>query len=506
MSEPVMNQKINGENQTSKTEFDCDVLVAGAGPAGATAAYYIAKSGRSVIVLDKHSFSRDKAGSDFLSPGALRELEKIGITNLPAFIEANILNQASIFLNGKELVSGKFPSLSDMPRYGQVVPKKLLLGSILETAKKAGAKVLEGFQVNGFKVESEGVTVTANKGKGAQSFRTRLLIGADGNNSAIASSLRGAPWPKENQAVVVRAYFENVAGLPNQADIYYANDSFPGYSWVFPVNKSEANVGVGTILETVPSAENSEALLTKIIKNDAGMHSRLENATLKGDVSVSTLNLYDQKLPVFGNRVMLVGETAGLVNPFNGEGIQFALESGRWAAEAAANANANDFSAQTLSAYGKRVDDELGEGFRVSALMLGLVRNRNLNPVWLKALEIMGDRSRKDPQYAILTSGILSGMIFPDQKTTAKIVVGVLQEAALSTGATAFAEMLNNPAKAPQVVFKITETGIEVARYAAQDPLGLLTWGMEAATKMAETAAEVTKQVLKETEKPKEKQ
>ena len=170
------------------------------------------------------------------------------------------------------------------------------------------------------------------------------------------------------------------------------------------------------------------------------MKNRLEGAVLKGEVSIAQLNLYDSKLPIAGNRVMLVGEAAGLINPFNGEGIQFALRSGRWAAEVVNGISGTDFSQQKLSAYNQRVEQELSQGLEVSAVMLNLVRNRNLTPVWLKALEIMGERSKKDPEYASLTGGILSGMIFPDREVTAKIVLGVLAEAAVSMGVTTFAK------------------------------------------------------------------
>jgi menaquinone-9 beta-reductase len=259
-------------------------------------------------------------------------------------------------------------------------------------------------------------------------------------------------------------------------------------------------VGVGTLLDTSLPIEEPKGLLKKLINNDADMRSRLEHATLKEEVEVSTLNLYDPKFSIVGNRVMLVGEAAGLVNPFNGEGIQFALLSGRWASEVVATAISSDFSAESLSAYSARVENELGDGLRTSAIMLKLIRNRSLNPVWLKALEIMGERGKKDTEYARLTSGILSGMIFPDQKITAKIVNGVLQEAAISTGAT-FADILKDPATAPQTLFRITETGIEVVSNLAQDPMGLFTWGVDSATKITEIAATAFKQLIKDGKK-----
>ena len=495
----TMTHVDNGKN--AESNFDCDVIVVGAGPAGATAAYYIALAGFRVIALEEKYFPREKVCGDFVSPGSINELRKMHITESHAFKETNVIDRATIYLSGKELVAGTFPAVLDLPRYSRVIPRKLLDNLVLEAARKAGARVLEGYRVTDFRVENDGVTVIANGSKGSQTYRARLLIGADGYNSVVARVLRGGQWSKAESAIVVRGYFEEVAGMPNEANVFYTNDSFPGYSWLFPTSKSEANVGVGLVLGANPPAENPKDLLTKLINSDAGMRSRLEHARLKGDLEVCSLNLHDQQQPIVGNRIMLVGEAAGLVNPYNGEGIQFGLLSGRWASETAVSSVASgDFSEQALSAYSKRVENELGYGFKISELMLGLLRNRNLNQAWLRWIELMGERSKTDPQYARLTSGILSGMIFPNQEATAQALTGTLQEAALSVGVTTFTDILNDPLKLPQSAISITQTGLAVAQYAAQDPFGALTWGMDAATKLVGIAASVSKQVLKDYE------
>lgn len=488
----------------SNVDFDCDVLIVGAGPAGATAAYYIALSGLRVLLLDQRVFPRDKVCGDFVSPGSLKELQRMGITENSAFRETNVIDQAVIYLNGKELVSGAFPTVSDLPRYSRVVSRKLLDNLILDAARKAGAAVIEGIHVTDVQVENGGVTVVSEENKIARNFRARLVVGADGCNSLVARVLRGAAWPKADMAWVARGYFEGVTGFPNEANVFYGNDSFPGYSWLFPTGKGEANVGVGLVLGATPPAEQSKELLTNLVNTDAGMQSRLEHAKLKGEIEVCSLNLHDKQLPIVGDRVMLVGEAAGLINPYNGEGIQFALLSGRWAAETVTVCRGN-FSKQALFAYSKRVDDELGYGFSVAALMLGLLRNRNLNHAWLRWIETMGIRSKEDPEYAHITSGILSGMIFPNQEATARILTGTLQEAALSVGLKSVSDLLKEPANFPQAAMNITEVGLQAVQYAAQNPLGALLWGMEAASKVTEIASSVSKQALQQYKKMEQK-
>ncbi|MCL4429883.1 MAG: geranylgeranyl reductase family protein, partial [Chloroflexi bacterium] len=446
----------HGVNNGKETEsaFNTDIIVVGAGPAGATTAYYLAQSGLSVTVLEQQHFPREKVCGDFVSPNSIKELRKMGVANTAAFKQTQVVDQATIYLSGKELVAGPFPAISDLPRFSRVIPRKLLDSLILEAAQKAGAQVLEGYRVTDFQVDGEGVTVTADSSKGTQSFRASLLVGADGNSSVVARVFRGSAWPMAERAIVARGYFTEVMGKPNEANVFYTNDSFPGYSWLFPMDKHEANVGVGIVLGSSPPAENPKDLIGKLVNSDAGMRSRLEHAKLKGEIEVCCLNLHSQQAPIVGNRVMLVGEAAGLVNPFNGEGIQFGLLSGRWAAEAVV-ANRADFS-QALAPYSKRVEDELGYGFKVSELMFGLLRNRSLNQAWLRWIELMGEKSRTDPEYARLTSGILSGMIFPNQQETAQALMGTLQEAALSAGASTFTDILKDPMKLPQSAISIT--------------------------------------------------
>ncbi len=503
-----MSMTDNQKSKNSTSDFESSVIVVGAGPAGASAAYHLAQAGVKVTVLDEKSFPREKICGDFVSPSSIAELQKIGIADLPAFKRTNVIDRATIYVNGKEVVAGTFPSVGDLPRFSRVIQRSVLDSWVLEAAHNAGARFLEGFRVTDYAVDSEGVKVTATTIKGTQTLRARLLICAEGNNSVIACKLRGSVWPEDESAIVARAYFEEVSGNPNEANVFYDKDSFPGYSWLFPTGKHEANVGVGLVLGANPPAENPKELLKKLISNDAGMHSRLEHAKLKGEIEVSPLNLHDPKMPVVEDRVLLVGEAAGLINPYNGEGIQFGLKSGRWAGETVV-ALKGDYSKVALSAYSKRVEDELGYGFKVSELLLKLLRNRNLNYAWVRWIELMGEKSKIDPQYARLTSGILSGMIFPNQEEADEALIGTLQEAARSVGVETFSAVLNEPSKAPQAAINLAQTGLEIIQYAAQDPFSAFLWSVDAASKVFEVsakAAEKTVKTVANDQKPKQQE
>jgi geranylgeranyl reductase family protein len=489
-------------NLNTELKMGCDVIVVGAGPAGAAAAYYMAKAGLKVSVLEQKSFPRGKVCGDFVSPGTTKELRQLGVALSAVFKEANAINHATVYLNGEELVADVFPAVLDLPRYSRVMPRQVLDGLILETARKAGATVLLGVEVKSYTIERDGVAVTAQVGEETKVFHAQLLIGADGNDSIVAQTLHGAAWSTVERAFTARGYFEGVGGKQNEANMFYNSESFPGCAWIYPMGRGEANVGVGYIAGASPEPEKPDALLKRLIQTDAGMKSRLENAKLKGKIEVSQVNLYDAQAALVGDRVLLVGEAAGLTNPYNGEGVQLALQSGRWAAQTAAACNSNkDFSKQALSAYTKRIDEELGYGLALSATIFALVRNRNLNHIWLRWIELMGQKSKTDPQYARITSGVLAGMIFPNQQATAKALTGALQEATLQYGLNSLTEALNDPLKMPQATINLLETGFAAARYVVSDPFAALMWGLEAASKMAETATAVSKQTMRSFEK-----
>ena len=328
------------------------MIVVGAGPAGSAAAHYLAHAGYDVILVDKSKFPRDKICGDFVSPVAQNELSRLGITSTPEFKKSNPISKASVYLDGKKLISRPVPKVQDLPRYGRVIPRIILDKLLLDSACKEGAIFLEGLKAVGMQTKRKGVELQVEGPSGKRILKTRLLIGADGSNSTIAKLVRGHPPSSADRIIAIRGYFEDVEGSPNQADLHFNKESFPGYCWLFPTGENQANVGVGMVLDTIPSGNRLNELLNQLIKNDLALHKRLRNAKLVGQIRGWPLTTYNANQPLVDNRVMLVGDAAGLVNPLNGEGIQYALLSGRWASEVAISCLiANDLSKEALLAY-----------------------------------------------------------------------------------------------------------------------------------------------------------
>jgi menaquinone-9 beta-reductase len=479
--------------------IDYDVVIIGGGVAGSACATYLAKAGVKVAVIEQQSEPRQTAHSYLVAPGSLRELKKMGIT-LAETVIGNTITHAEVYLNGRELAGGDFPEVEDMPRLAKVVPIKALNQALLSGAHANGAHVLEGWRVINFAVETNWVTIIASNKETTRTIRSRMLVGADGVNSIVTRRLKGSAWLSTQRVIAARVLYNYVPVNPSQATLYYDTESFPGYSWIFPTSKGQADIGIGYVLGATPSQEDPKTLLEKLIANNPAIHERLENAQKIGEIEVLESNLFDKQVPLIGDRLMVIGLAAGLVNPYNGEGLQMGLLSAKWAAETIQSCKASNIYTQAaLTPYTRRIEGKFGYGFQLSDTILSLLRNRSLNGTWLGELEAMGKKCNTDAQYKRIASGVLSGMIFPTEEITAQTLMGTLQQSAL-TGLTAFSSLLQNFSQQntpSQPTQDAAQSASSAAQYAASSPTEALNWGLGAALQAAELAGFAAKQAFK---------
>jgi geranylgeranyl reductase family protein len=393
-------------------EPDCDVVVVGGGPAGAAAAARLAAQGFTTIVVDRAAFPRDKACGDFVGPAALAELADLGASLTRAFAATNRIGECALHVNGDRLGVLAIPQVGGLPAYGRVIPRKHLDAWVLDAARRAGATVLEGRKVTAIERAPDAVTIRGHSAAGRWQLRSRLLVGADGSNSMVARTLRGTVPPRQDRIVAVRAYFDDVGGPVGRADIYVGAGSFPGYAWLFPCGGGLANVGVGTVVSTYPqTGRNLRELLLALIAEDAAARHRLCGARIRGKILGCPLTTYNPWLPLVGDRIMLLGDAAGLINPLNGEGIQYALHSARWAADVALDClPSGRLDAASLAGYERRVRHSMGQDMAFSRLVVQLIRNRHLNPVWLRTLRIIASQATTDPDYAYRVGCVMTGL------------------------------------------------------------------------------------------------
>ena len=365
------------------TTQDADVIVVGAGPGGSSAAHHLAQSGLDVLLLEKAAFPREKVCGDGLTPRAVKSLVRMGIDTS----EANgfIRNRGLRIIGGGMRLELPWPELSTYPDYGLVRPRLDFDELIVRAAQKAGARLQELTAVTGPVLDQAGrvVGVTAKTPAGPVTYRAPLVIAADGSSARLAISLGVQKRDDRPMGVAVRRYFTSPRTDDDMLESWLElkgedGSLLPGYGWVFGVGDGTSNVGLG-ILNTTNAWQKTD--YKKLLKDwTGGMPQQWqfteEHAT--GPVRGGALPMGFSRTPHYTRGVLLVGDAGGAVNPFNGEGIPYAMESGLLAAEHAAQALARPDGPQrerALQGYPQAMKQEYGGYYTLGRVFVTLIGN-----------------------------------------------------------------------------------------------------------------------------------
>ncbi|MCG2420344.1 geranylgeranyl reductase family protein [Aequorivita sp. F47161] len=478
-----------------KINYDCDVLISGGGPSGSALAFHLAKKGVKVIVVEAAKFPRDKVCGDGVSPIALAELNKMGITRTQKFAKANEIKKVGLFLkNDNVFINLAKPE--HLRYHARIIPRIELDAMIYEAAKKAGATYLEESRVVKYKITPNAALVTVKTDADQQLIKTKLVVGADGSRSIIARQMRGNSPSKDYQLLGLRAYYNNVNGPTDRVDIYFSEEGFPGIFWMFPKGKNDANIGMAMISQTFPQKpDHIKKLLTEHIATHPEIAKRIGKGSLEAKMEGWPITFFNASQKLCSDRVMLIGEAAGLINPLSGDGIQYALLSSRWAAETIINCvPADEFSETALSTYSKKVNEEVGYDFALSNLLVQFPRNKTLTKVWMKILTVLIARAKEDKEYADIIAGIFEGT-YPSYKAlTVPFILKSLKQGGLeiskelSNSLKHPNSLLDNAADSVQFLFKILE---EIKA----NPVAQLKWAGNTLSKTASVAAHLAQTV-----------
>lgn len=366
--------------------LETKVCIVGAGPAGAAAALQLAQLGIECIVVDKAVFPRDKVCGDGLSGKVITALNRID----PAI--ATRLKEAKFKVNswGVTFVSPGRHSLDVgyRPDYNSnnhdhketpigYVCKRMDFDNFLveEIKRRPEIKLLEGVTIDKYELKEDGYIVSGSNGF---QVKAQLLIVANGAHSSFTKEVANITMEPKHYVAGIRAYYKNVNGNnpDNFIELHFLKELLPGYFWIFPLPNGEANVGVGVLSEAVRKKKmNLKKAMLDIVANDPVFKERFKNAELVSSIEGYGLPLGSKVRRISGERYMLVGDAAYLIDPFTGEGIGNGLYSGRIAALQAAEAlKANNFSAAQLMGYDSEVYRIMGPELRLSHRLQKLIR------------------------------------------------------------------------------------------------------------------------------------
>lgn len=306
---------------------DFDVCIIGAGPAGAASATLLARQGRRVALFDRAHFPRDKVCGDGITPRGVRALMRLGV--YPA-VRALARAHSGVTIRGSQAQSftidfgGNGRDPSDL----LVVPRHTFDHVLLQHARATGLQLFEDTKVVDIRELPAGpCEIVTQQG---QVFTCAVAVVATGAQTQL---LRGTGLLSDKPAVehAARVYFEGVKGLDQNVTLFFDGVDMPGYGWIFPVSDSAANIGCGVFDQR--RAKQADRL-RQLIATHPLLQPMLEDATQVGPIQAYPLRTDFAPIHAGVSRKFCVGEAAGLVNPITGEGIDYALESAEFLADA----------------------------------------------------------------------------------------------------------------------------------------------------------------------------
>jgi geranylgeranyl reductase family protein len=368
------------------------VLVVGGGPAGSAVAFWLARSGHDVTLVEKKEYPRDKTCGDGLTPRAVLQLQEMGFDfDVPQFHKITGLRS---YAGDDLMLELPWPEHTRFPNWGGVMRRSDLDQQVATLAEKQGVRILEKTLAEPVIEAGHLTSVTLTHNGSRDMVAPDITVIADGSMNRFGRDLGTARRKDYPMGLAARGYYTSPRStdpfLESQLDLRDSvGATMPGYGWVFPLGDGTVNVGVG-LLSTFKRWKhvNTTKMMADYVSIAPEYWELSEESKLTDPVG-GKLTMSFSKGPLVGSNWITIGDAAGSINPWNGEGISYAYETGRIAADHVGRSLATgDFG--LLRRYPQHLEDEYGLYYRMSRIFVKLIGY----PAVMRTLAHTGLRNR----------------------------------------------------------------------------------------------------------------
>ena len=399
-----------------------DIIIVGAGPAGTSAALYADRLGLKTIILDKSTFPRDKICGDALSGKSVKYMRELGVLDEVPKLRGSTIRRITFGSPSHKQfdIHLSNPQNTGNIKEGYVISREIFDNFLFEKAQKV-TEIRQGFNVSDLLYDNGKIVgIKGLQDKEKKEVYAPIILGCDGAKSTIARKLGFHTEDQDNTAIAIRCYYEGVKGLTDQIELHFVDEVLPGYFWLFPAGDNIANIGIGL---SKKQAKKDERKLTEIlgeVTDSSYFKERFKGSKRLENPKGWSLPLGRIERPNHGDGFMLLGDAAGLVDPFTGEGIGNAMASAKFAIEVSKEAiKKNDFSKKMFSKYHQLVWGELGSELRTSTKLQNLSNYRML-------LNIIINKASRNKDIQDIISGMLTKEISKDKLSNPLFYLKVL--------------------------------------------------------------------------------